>query len=64
MKKIAERRIRAQEEKKKLDRERQIRAQVLIESGYSIAKVAETLGVSEAVVRNFIKKDEEKKNDD
>ena len=61
MKKIAERRIRAQEEKKKLDRERQIRAQVLIESGYSTAKVAETLGVSEAVVRNFIKKDEESK---
>lgn len=63
MKKIAERRIRAQEKKKKLDREKQIRAQVLIESGYSVANVAETLGVSEATVRNFIKKDEEKKND-
>lgn len=41
--------------------EQKIRARVLTESGYSIPDVAKALGVSEGVVRNLLK--EEQNND-
>lgn len=41
--------------------EQRIRARALIESGYSIPDAAKALGVSEGVVRNLLK--EEQNND-
>ena len=39
--------------------EQRIRANVLIESGYSISDVAKTLSVSEGIVRNLLKEEQE-----
>ena len=53
------------EEKKRQNRELQIRAKALIDSGFSIEEVSETLKVSVGVVSNFLKMeetDEERRN--
>ena len=58
MKKISERRARANETKKKQNRELQIRAKALVDSGFSIEEVSETLKVPVGVLCDFLKMEE------
>ena len=59
MKGKIEKRLRSNEEKIRQHRERQIRAKVLSDSGYSVEQISETLGVTPAAVRNYLKRGEE-----
>ena len=45
--------------KEQAKRERQIRIRTLHEAGYSNSEIAKTIGVSEGIVRNLLKKEEE-----
>jgi len=60
LKKLPKRRVKASEEKKKQDRELQIRAKALLDSGYSIEQIAEVLGMSESTVNNYLDNNGEK----
>lgn len=55
-----QKRVKALEEKQKLNNERKIRIKALTDSGYSVSDIAKTIGVSEAFVRRTL---EENKND-
>ena len=58
MKKISERRARANEAKKRQNRELQIRAKALVDSGFSIEEVSETLKVPVGVICDLLKMEE------
>lgn len=58
MKKILEKRARANEAKKRQNRELQIRAKALVDSGFSIEEVSETLKVPVGVICDFLKMEE------
>ena len=58
MKKISERRERANEAKKRQNRELQIRAKALVDSGFSIEEISETLKVPVGVICDFLKMEE------
>lgn len=53
---IAEKRLKAAEEKKRKHREKQILAISLMENGHPVSEIAKTLGVSESTVKNYILK--------
>lgn len=55
MKKISERRARVNEAKKRQNRELQIRAKALVDSGFSIEEVSETLKVPVGIICDFLK---------
>lgn len=58
MKKVSEKRARAHEEKKKQNRELQIRARALVDSGFSVEQVSETLKIPVGVIYDFLKMEE------
>ena len=53
-----EKRVKAAKKKQEEAWENKIRAHALTENGYTVAEIAETLGVSKAAVRNYLREED------